>query len=122
MIYLASPYSSPDPIIRKTRFLIAQNFVLHALREWGQPIFSPIVYWHEMADLNKLPTEAADWMAFNMGVLRHVTSCYSLELRGHEESKGMKVELNVCKILRIPILRFGEDFMQVVDTGEMRVN
>ena len=42
MIYLASPYSSPDPLIQKTRFLITEQFVNHTLQTQNLIVFSQI--------------------------------------------------------------------------------
>lgn len=122
MIYVASPYSSPDPIIRKTRFLITQNFVLHLLRNHNIAAFSPIMYWHEVATTNSLPFEAKDWQAFNTDMIRHCEGAYFLELRGHEESKGMEFERRICRILHIPMFRFGEDFMPIIEHESTEIN
>lgn len=115
MIFLASPYSSPDRTILKTRFLIAQNFVIHAAKEWGIQVYSPIVYWHPLAELGSMPTDAGFWYNFNVAALRRADEVWFLELRGCEDSKGMKVERNLAKLLRLPMRRFGEDFLEIIE-------
>jgi hypothetical protein len=48
MIYLASPYSHPDPAVREARFREACRAAAKLMR-LGQPAFSPIVHGHPIA-------------------------------------------------------------------------
>jgi hypothetical protein len=115
VIYLASPYSHPDPLIMRTRFLIAEQFVVHILKKDNLIIFSPIVYCHKLAVDNALPTDANFYMVFNMNMLRRSEAMFRLELKGWEESKGVEVESNIAKMLSIPIVRFDADFVNLTE-------
>jgi len=110
MIYLASPYSSPDPLIQKTRFLITEQFVNHTLQTQNLIVFSPILYLHEFAQKFNLPTNANFYMTFNMNMLRRSESMFLLKLRGWEESKGVTIELNGARMLSIPVIPYNADF------------
>jgi len=110
MIYLASPYSHDDQLIQKTRFLITEQFVNHIIKTQNLIIFSPILYMHEFAAKFFLPTDAEFYRTFNLNVLRRSESMFLLKLKGWEESKGVRLELNVAKILDIPVIPFNADF------------
>lgn len=115
MIYLASPYSHPDPLIQRTRFLIAEQFVAHTLKKENLLIFSPIVYCHKLAVDNGLPTDANFYLHFNMNVLRRSEAMYLLKLKGWEESKGVTLEINLAKMLLIPVVEFDHDFNNLTE-------
>lgn len=120
MIYLASPYSSPlqgalGLGIQKDRYLKALEFVTFTMLTKGPPVFSPIVYCHPIALANPaLGTDAAYWQKFNMAFIRKCEAVFALILPGWESSKGMKVELEVAKMLDIPIVYYNDSFEEVV--------
>jgi Domain of unknown function (DUF1937) len=47
MIYLASPYSHPDPVVREARFDAACRATVDLIRT-GQPVFAPVVMGHPL--------------------------------------------------------------------------
>lgn len=117
MIYLASPYSHPDSLIRKTRFLIAEQFIAHCHDTMHVVPFSPIVYLHKMAEDNKWPGDAGYWRPFNMNMLRKSDALFALKLDGWEESKGMALELKLAKMLNIPITSYNNIFAQLIEVN-----
>lgn len=105
MIYVASPYSSPILEAQQQRFEAAREFTRRAFK-LGFAVFSPIVYAHEMARGNALPTDAQSWLVFNSQVLRHAEAMYVLRLTGWEKSKGVTTEIKQCTALFIPIVYY----------------
>lgn len=103
MIYLASPYSHPDPEIREARYLktVAETARLASLRH---VVYSPIVHWHVVAKYHTLPYEASFWEHQNRSMLKLATTLYILTLDGWEESTGVTQELIWAKQLSIPVL------------------
>jgi hypothetical protein len=101
MIYLGSPYSSPDPEVRKARFSCAETaaFVLLRDRRW---VYSPIVHCHELATKFLLPKEFEYWQAYNVNLLRRADEFYSLAIDGWEESVGLTFERKTAGLLGIP--------------------
>lgn len=93
MIYLASPYSHPDPLVMKTRFLLAEQ-VTAGLLATCQWTYSPIVHCHELASKYKLPTDFNYWKAYNLHMLRRAESFAVLTIPGWQESKGVTGELD----------------------------
>ena len=102
MIYLASPYSHPDPLIRKTRFLLAEQCVgmttLH-----NRHIYSPIVHFHELAQKYKWPTDFAYWKQINFDMIRRAEGMYGLNIEGWKESVGVTAEVELARTLFLPI-------------------
>lgn len=92
MIYLASPYSHPDPLIRKTRFLLARERCaeLLASRVW---VYSPIVHCHEMAEVFNLPTDFQFWKEYNFDMLRRADAMEVLALEDWKLSVGVNIEM-----------------------------
>lgn len=114
MIYIASPYSSPIPELIEERVRLVTQFVDELIIE-GHVAFSPIMYCHPIAKRLGKGTTAADWLAFNMSVLRRCECAWFLRLPGWELSKGMGIERNVCQMLSIPTLDFSADFEPITE-------
>lgn len=108
MIYIASPYTSPLHTIVEQRVAAVTAFTV-SLVEQGIPAFSPIVYFHPIAKARRLPTDAEWWHTINMSFLRYAEAMFLLRLEGWERSQGVKIELAVAKIAKIPVVHFGQD-------------
>lgn len=100
MIYLASAYSHSDPLIMKTRFMLAEQCTasLLARRQW---VYSPIVHCHELAHKFALPTDFTFWRDYNFNILRHASKLFVLDVKGWEESKGVAAEIEMAEVLGI---------------------
>lgn len=108
MIYLASPYSDPDPLIMRTRFLLAEQCTA-ALLSQRQSVYSPIVHCHEIAQRYALPTDFAFWKSYNFDMLRRADSFGVLRIRGWNTSVGLTAELELASTIGLPIYHFNED-------------
>lgn len=102
MIYLASPYSHPDPVIKKTRFLIAQEATANLIRA-GHFVWSPIVQNHEMAIRHTLPDDAQFWKDYNFNFIRRCDGILVLDIEGWRESKGVIMEIDMANYIGLPI-------------------
>lgn len=102
MIYIASPYSHPDPVIMRTRFLLAQEYCA-ALINQGEFPYSPIVHCHEMALRYKLPTDFEYWRNYNLDMLRRADSMTVMTIPGWEESVGVKAETAAARAVNLPV-------------------
>lgn len=103
MMYLASPYSDPDPVIRKTRFLIAAERTAEKLTA-GLIVYSPIVHCHFLVENFNLPPDFDFWKKYNFGILRRASSVCVLQIKGWEESKGVRAEMQLAADLDIPLV------------------
>lgn len=93
MIYLASPYSTPEDgttreqryrlVRRATEVWIKQNYV----------IFSPIVYTHH---LNIGGVDARTWKQFNDAIQKTCSSLWVLKIPGWDKSVGVLGEIELA--------------------------
>ena len=109
MIYIASPYTSLIEGAEEIRYLQVREFTDRMIA-LGFVAFSPIAYCHPIAKRIGHQTDHKTWLRFNMSILRRSEAMYLLCLPGWEESKGVQVELNVCRMLDIPVAKYGPDF------------
>jgi hypothetical protein len=101
MIYLASPYSHPDPAVREKRFRDACRAATALLRN-GRAVFSPIAHSHPLVE-HGLPT---DWSFWEWQDREHLARCDEvmvLMLDGWEESVGVREEIRIARELGKPV-------------------
>jgi hypothetical protein len=88
LIYLASPYSHPDPLVREARFDAACRATVDLIRA-GHVVFSPIVHGHPLARFG-LPTDWSFWQRFDEEHLRRCCEVLVLQADGWRESEGVR--------------------------------
>lgn len=103
MIYLASPYSHPDPVEREKRYLEAMRKLRLYILE-GIACFSPIVHSHEMAKIYNMGRAWEAWQQYNKEMLKHCWEVHILTLDGWRESEGIKQEIAWASEFEIPCL------------------
>ena len=99
MIYLASPYSHPDPEVREERFRAACRATVD-LVERGMVVFSPIVQGHPLTQYG-LRGDWEFWAKFSEEVMSHCDELCVLVIDGWIESIGLTAELEIAKRLGI---------------------
>lgn len=102
MIYLASPYTHPDPAIREARFRAAYRQAAEMFR-CGIPVFSPIAYSHAIA-AHDLPLEWDFWERFDRAFLEVCAEVWVLTLDGWRESRGVQAEIELAHELGKPVV------------------
>lgn len=95
MIYLASPYSHPDPAVREERFHAACRATAALLRA-GAVVFSPIVHSHPLVAFG-LPTAWAFWESIDCAHLERCAEVAVLILDGWEASVGVGEETRIAR-------------------------
>jgi hypothetical protein len=110
MIYLASPYSHPDPAVREQRFRAACRAVAELLLA-GEHVFSPIVHSHPLVDY-ALPLTWAFWAGIDRAFLERSDELVVLMLDGWAHSVGVREELRIARELGKPVR-----FLEVDATG-----
>ena len=101
MIYLASPYSHLDAIVREQRFLAACQAAGQLMRS-GQRVFSPIAHSHAIVQ-HGVPADWAYWEAFDGHMLSRCDELVVLMLEGWRESEGVQAEIDLALELDYPI-------------------
>ena len=116
MIYLASPYSHPDPLVRGLRFKEVSR-IAGNLAAKGQLLICPIAMNHPMhiyADV-EMPSDWAFWKRFDTELILRCDEVWVTMLDGWKDSVGVKAEMKLARELNIPI-RYVEPETMVVLT------
>ena len=100
-IYLASPYSAPDPHTMELRYLGVMRACHWLLRQrlWT---YSPIVHCHEIAKTYALPKDRAYWQEYNDAMLRGADELLVLAIAGWRESTGVTAEIAYAREIDKP--------------------
>ena len=108
MIYLASPYTHKDEMMRQTRYRAALRAVAYLLGE-SKHVFSPIVHCHMIALAYTLPGEFFFWQSYNEDMIARCDSLLVLQLPGWEHSYGVMKEIEFAKSIGKPVDYLNED-------------
>ncbi|MFQ5732136.1 MAG: DUF1937 family protein [Planctomycetaceae bacterium] len=101
MIYLASPYSHPDPAVRERRFQAACLAAAQLMRA-SHTVFAPIVHSHPLVDYG-LPTDWSYWERQDREHLARCDEVVVLLLDGWRESRGVQAEVRLAENLGKPV-------------------
>lgn len=102
IVYLACPYSHPDPDVRERRFH-AVNYAAGVLMSEGKLVFSPISHTHPIAVAHDLPRGWDFWHAYDRAFLEISERVLVLMIDGWKESTGVQAEIAIAQELGVPI-------------------
>ena len=108
MIYLCSPYSHPEVVVREQRFRDACRAAATLLAS-GLTVFSPIVHGHPLVG-HGLPTDWPFWERFDRDHLVRCDEVVVLMLDGWRESVGVAAEIRIAGELGKPVRYLAPDF------------
>jgi len=94
MIYLAAPYSHPEPSVREQRFRAACIAAARLIRA-GHVTFSPISHGHPIA-VYGLPTDWRFWERHDREQLARCDEVIVLMLDGWRDSEGVQAEIRIA--------------------------
>lgn len=100
--YLASPYSHPEPYIQEMRYILT-TYIGSLLTKVGYTLIEPIGMSHNTAKMFKLPTGYEFWKTRDRLLINKCDGVILLQLKGWEESEGVKDEIEFAKKLWLPI-------------------
>lgn len=103
-IYLAVPYSHPDPSVVEDRFNQVNQFAVKLIAE-GHHVISPISMCHPIAMQGNLPGDWEYWQKYAQNCLSVCRALYVLMLDGWRESVGVQAEIKMA--FNNPSLPFG---------------
>ena len=98
MIYLASPYSHPDPLVREARFDAACRATA-GLISAGHAVIAPVVQGHSLVRYG-VPCDWSFWRPLAREYLAHCDELIVLQLDGWRESEGVQAESALASELR----------------------
>ena len=102
MIYLATPYSHPDPAVMESRFDAACR-IAGALIAQGEVVFSPIAMSHPIALRCDLPRGYPFWERRAREMIAHASNVLVVKMDGWLESVGIAGEIAIARELGIPV-------------------
>ena len=97
MIYVASPYSHPDPLVRQARFDAACAAAARLLRT-GHAVFAPIVHGHPLVRFG-VPSDWSFWSPLARDYIARCDDVVVLQLDGWRESQGVQAEMALASAL-----------------------
>jgi len=97
MIYLASPYSHPDPLVREARFDAACRPTADLIRG-GEPVVAPVVMGHPLVRYG-IAGDWSFWQPLAKVYLRRCDELVVLQLDGRRESEGVRAEIALASAL-----------------------
>ena len=119
IIYVASPYWSPDEDVRAARAQAAQAATAAMIRE-GLPAFSPIVYSATIQQEMGI-SPAQGWYSFDLNFLALARSMTVLEIPGWQQSRGVLIELSFARARGLPVDRRGwAEIRKALDPSAIR--
>lgn len=101
MIYLASPYSHPEPAVRQERFEAVCRAAAELIRQ-GYVVFSPIAHSHGIAQ-HGLPLDWGYWERHDRRLLAACDELWVLMLDGWEDSRGVQAEVAIAQAMGKPV-------------------
>lgn len=111
MIYLACPYSDPDPDVRERRFQVV-NKAAGALIQKGAHVFSPISHTHPIVLVSNLPQAWSYWREYDQEILACCSEMVILMLDGWRESEGVQAEIAIAGTRKMKIFYWGTNGIQ----------
>jgi hypothetical protein len=105
VIYLACPYTDPDPAIRKARFEAATAVAAELIRS-GHIVYSPITMTHpiDMVLAGASNTLGSDyWVAFDEAFMEMCSEMVVIRLDGWQRSNGIRREISYFTDHKKPI-------------------
>jgi hypothetical protein len=115
LVYLASPYSDPDPSVRAARHLAACRCTAAMMRD-GLHVFSPIVHGYAL-ETHGLPGDWDFWQGYDRLMLSRCNELAVLCLPGWRESVGVRAEIDIAGRLGLPA-RFIPESIEPLTEGE----
>lgn len=105
MIYLATPYSDPDPSVMTRRAVTAAQMAWD-LAKVGNVVYSPIAHWHYVVENieEEAPRDFGFWRMQCMDMLERADVLMVYTLPGWDKGKGVKAEIDYAHKLGIEVV------------------
>jgi hypothetical protein len=102
LVYVASPYTHPDPEVVQARYEQVSRLTARLVAE-GEAAVSPITYGHHLLDFHTMPTDWEFWMDFCIALLSKCDRMLVAKIPGWEESRGVQAEIRYAQDHGIPV-------------------
>ncbi len=102
VIYLASPYSHPDPEQVEENYKIVSLKAAELCNE-GLCVISPITYGHTLVTFKEMPIDFEFWNNFCLTLLAKCDKMIVYKMPGWDKSKGVDHEISFAQDMGIGI-------------------
>jgi len=92
MIYVASPFTDPNPLVEEKRYHQALDYT-NGLLNKGYVAFSPIVYGYQFHRKHGRSGDYETWLQLNNTMLFSAEEMHILKIPGWISSKGIAHEI-----------------------------
>ncbi len=120
MIYLASPYTHDDPVVREQRFDAACAAAAWLMRA-GLFVYAPIAHSHPLVRFG-LPIEWEFWQAHECEHMKRCDELLVLTLDGWKTSRGVQAEIDLAIEMDLPIRYLSPSMISNVSGGDTSIN
>lgn len=110
LIYLAAPFSHPDPEVSRHRLEEVNKYAVHLLSH-GTLAFSPLSHGAQL-DSPDIPSSV--WYELGLRIMEGCDQLWLLALDGWDGSEGVRMELERAWQLDIPVLVVNPDTYEVL--------
>lgn len=114
LIYLASPYTHPNPIIQEGRAATAAR-VAGELIKRGHHVFSPIAHGHTIEQHCNISGSWWQWHNLSLLMLGRCDELWICTIDGFGDSLGVNSEVARAKELSLPIKMIDPDTFEVTE-------
>ena len=102
IVYLAVPYSDPDPAVMAERFRQA-NIAAGEMMDEGVFVLCPISHCHPIAVDYGTPRHYKYWEAYNRALMQKCCRVVVLRADGWKDSIGVTAEIKYAKQLGLEV-------------------
>lgn len=106
VVYLASPYSHEDSVVRQHRFEEVCKLHAELLRQYGETttFIGPIAMSHPVSTLGGLSDTSWNfWAEHDKALINKCDELWVIKMDGWERSTGVSAEIAYARELLIPI-------------------
>jgi hypothetical protein len=102
LVYLATPYSDPDPAVRLARFEEVNRTAARLMAQ-GLHVYSPISHMPLDWDSHPIALAGDLWEQYDRAILQACKRVIVLCQAGWERSKGVAAEMRMAEELGLPV-------------------
>lgn len=95
-IYLASPYTSEDILVREVRFLEVVRAAAYVINKLRINAFAAIAFSHSLAVRYTMPCEWEFWADYDQAMISHAVELWVVAIPGFTNSMGVQTELKIA--------------------------
>ncbi len=117
LIYLAAPFSHPDPEMSRRRLEQVNRYAAHLLGR-RRPVFSPLSHG---ATIDSADIPGSVWYELGLRIMEGCDELWLLALDGWEESDGIRLELRRAWHLDMPVFIVDPETYEVLPREMTRV-